>query len=237
MGLRNSLATHQQHVTLALKEYIGNICHVYLDDIIIWLSSLAEHQTNVTLILEALWKSELYCSTKMLMLFTTEIDFLGHHISVWGIEADTSKVACILNWLAPQSAKHIWQFLGLVQYIAAFLPTLAEHTAVLTPLTRKEFNTVLPLWTTEHQQAFDAIKQLVVSWDCLTTINYETPGENKIFITCDASKCRTGAVLAFGLTWETAWPVAFKSWQLNTAQHNYPVHEQEMLAIMWALKK
>ena len=32
-------------------------------------------------------------------------------------------------------------------------------------------------------------------------------------------------------------PVAFESRQMNNAEHNYPVHEQEMLAIMRALKK
>ena len=232
MGMRNSPATHQRRVTLALKDYISKICHVYLDDVIIWSNSLTEHQTNVTLILEALQKAELYCSTKKSMLFTTEIDFLGHHISAQGIEADTSKVACILRWPKPRSAKHVWQFLGLVRYIAAFLPTLAEHTAILTPLTQKECNANFPAWTTEHQLAFDAIKQLVVSRDCLTTIDHETPGENKIFITCDASKHCTGAVLAFGPTWETARPVAFESRQMNGAEHNYPVHEQEMLVIM-----
>ena len=237
MGMRNSPATHQRRVTLALKDYIGKICHVYLDDIIIWSNSLADHQTNVALILEALRKAELYCSTKKSILFTTEVDFLGHHISARGIEADTSKVARILGWPKPQSAKHVRQFLGLVRYIAAFLPTLAEHTASLTPLTRKECNANFPAWTTEHQIAFDAIKRLVVSRDCLITIDHETPGENKIFVTCDASKRRTGAVLSFGSTWETARPVAFESRQMSKAERNYPVHEQEMLAIMRALKK
>lgn len=35
MGLRNMPATHQRHVTLALRHLIGKICHVYLDDVII----------------------------------------------------------------------------------------------------------------------------------------------------------------------------------------------------------
>jgi hypothetical protein len=92
MGMRNSPATHQRRVMLALKDYIGKICHVYLDDIIIWSNSLAEHKTNVGLILEALRKAELYCSLKKSTLFTMEVDFLGHHISAQGIEADDSKV-------------------------------------------------------------------------------------------------------------------------------------------------
>jgi hypothetical protein len=92
IGLRNSPATHQRRVMLALQELISQICHVYLDNIIIWSSSLAEHKVNVALVLEALKKAELYCSLKKSCLFATEIDFLGHHVSAKGIEASTEKV-------------------------------------------------------------------------------------------------------------------------------------------------
>lgn len=189
MGLRNSPATHQRRVTLALSDLIGRICHVYLDDIIIWSSLLVEHKTNVALVLEALQAATLYCSTKKLALFTTEVHFLGHHISGEGIEANGSKVEHIMNWQAPKSAKQVRQFLGLVRYISTFLPALAEHTTILTPLTKRECNSAFPAWRGIHQWAFEAIKGLVLSWDCLTTIEHQNPRDNQIFVTCDASKC------------------------------------------------
>ncbi|RDB23205.1 Transposon Tf2-9 polyprotein [Hypsizygus marmoreus] len=237
MGLRNSPATHQRRVTLALREHIGRICHVYLDDIIIWSSSLEEHKTNVARILESLRVANLFCSLKKSTLFATEIDFLGHHISAKGIEADLSKVERIINWPRPRNAKDVRRFLGLVRYLSAFLPALAEQTAILTPLTKKDCNTVFPTWSRQHQFAFDAIKSLVISRECLTTIDHVNPGDNKIFVTCDASQRRTGAVLSFGPSWERARPVAFESRQLRGPELHYPVHEQEMLAIMRAVTK
>ncbi len=54
---------------------------------------------------------------------------------------------------------------------------------------------------------------------------------------CDASNKRTGAVLSWGPTWETAHPVAFDSMQLSGTQLNYPVHKKELLAIICALEK
>ena len=54
---------------------------------------------------------------------------------------------------------------------------------------------------------------------------------------CNVSDWRTGSVLSFGPTWETARPVVFDSLQLNAAKRNYPVHEKELLAIICALKK
>jgi hypothetical protein len=196
-----------------------------------------EHKKNIGLVLEVLRKAQLYCLLKKSNLFAMEINFLGHHILERGIEDDSDKVSCILKWPVLKSAKQMWQFLGIVRYITVFLPQLAEHMTVLTLLTRKECNTSFPLWTTEHQYAFDAIKALVVSWDCLTTINHEDPGDNKIFVTCNASKRQTGAMLFFGSTWESACLVTFDSHALSGAELNYPVHEQEMLAIMHALKK
>ena len=76
----------------------------------------------------------------------------------------------------------------------------------------------------------------MTSTECLTTIDYDDP-EKKIFLTTDASNRRTGAVLSFGETWESARPVAYDSYQLNAAEKNYPTHELELLAIIKALKK
>jgi hypothetical protein len=107
----------------------------------------------------------------------------------------------------------------------------------LNPLTVKEFNKELPPWTAEHQMAFDTIKALVVSRECLTVINHDNLSENKIFVTTDAHDHCTGAVCGFGPTWESAHLVAFNSMQLSSTQQNYPIHEKELLAIVRALKK
>lgn len=237
MGLRNSPAVHQRRVCSALRSLIGRICHVYLDDIIIWSETLEEHEKHIAMVLEALRVAHLYCSIKKSMLFSREVDFLGHHISDRGIEPDAKKVERIVNWPTPQSSTDVRAFLGLVRYVADFLPLLADHTRILTPLTHKSADSSFPTWEQKHQEAFDSIKRLVLSSDCLTTINHDNMGDNRIFVTCDASDWRTGAVLSYGLTWESARPVAFDSKALKEAQLNYPVHEKELLAIIHALQK
>ena len=60
---------------------------------------------------------------------------------------------------------------------------------------------------------------------------------HKNFVTTDASDTGSGAVLAFGLTYETARPVAYDSRAFKGAELNYPVHEKELLAIIRALAK
>ena len=150
---------------------------------------------------------------------------------------NSSKIVRVLNWPMPKSATDVQGFLGLVHYIAAFFPKLADHTVLLTPLTTKEACKSFPKWTVIHQTAFDAVKGLVVSANCLTMINHENPHDNKIFVPCDASNWRTGATLSFGRTWEMARPITFDSMQPKAAEKNYPVHEKELLAIICALHK
>ena len=237
MGCKNAPATHQQWMNQALRAYIGKICHVYLDDIVIWSCSVEEHQKNVRIILQALRDANLYCSMKKSQLFTTELDFLGHHILARSIKVDGQKVEKIQAWPVPRCAKDVHKCLGLVQYLASFLPWLAEHRSLLTPLTTKEAQKDWPGWTPQHQVAFQNIKDIVLSMECLTTINHDNMGDWEIFVTCDASDWQIGTCLSFGGTWETARPVAWDSVQLSQAEKNYPTQEKEMLTIVRALKK
>ncbi|KAJ2935130.1 hypothetical protein H1R20_g1983, partial [Candolleomyces eurysporus] len=237
MGFRNAPSIHQRRVSRALKAYIGKFCHVYLDDIIIWSDTVEEHLRHVRLVLEALRAHKLYLNPKKCKFLQTSINFLGHIVSGDGIRPDGSKVERILSWPTPTSSTDVRKFLGLVRYIAAFLPNLAEHTMVLNTLTTKECDKVFPEWREEHQVAFEAIKTIVTSPECLTVIDHANPGNNRIFLTTDASDTRMGAVLSYGPTWQEARPVAFDSVPFRGAELNYPVHEKELLAIVTALKK
>ncbi len=103
-GCRNTPATHQWRMFNALCDHIGSICHVYLNDIVIWSQMLEEHRQNVATILECLWKNKLYCLPKKTNLFCLSINFRGHYISANGIEADNKKVEKILDWPVSCSA-------------------------------------------------------------------------------------------------------------------------------------
>jgi hypothetical protein len=237
MGIKNAPAIHQRRVTLALQPHIGRICHVYMDDIAIWSHDLDEHTRNVTTILQALLDNKLYLNPKKTKLFCSEIRFLGHRISAKGVEADEGKTNRVTNWPIPTCAKHVRSFLGLVRYLATFLPNLAQHTAILDELTTKECDKSFPSWEPKHQTAFDAIKVLATSKKCLATIDASLMPGHKIFVTTDASDTGSGAVLSFGPTYDTARPVAYDSRAFKGTELNYPVHEKELLAIIRALAK
>jgi len=222
-------------MTQALLPLIGKICHVYMDDIIIWSNIVEEHEENIQKVLEALQVAHLYCSPKKTDLFALEITFLGHIISTKGIYADPDKIQCILEWPVPTSTTEVHGFLGLVRYLALFIPHLATHTAILDNLIKKEFDKTFPQWTSDYQKAFNAIKEIVTGTGCLTMIDYDS--EENIYMTMDASLIGTDAVLSAGYTWENSRLVAFDSTKYFKAEQHYPMHEQEMLIIVHALKK
>src|SRR5271156_1364924 len=76
MGLRNSPAIHQHQVTHALRELLGKICHIYLNDIIIWSLDFESHVAHCRLVFEALRAACLYINAKKTKLFCDEVNFL-----------------------------------------------------------------------------------------------------------------------------------------------------------------
>jgi hypothetical protein len=192
-----------------------------------------EHNHHPTTLLD----NKLYLNPKKMKLFSLEIRFLGHRISAKGVEADEGKTDRVTNWPIPTCAKQVRSFLGLVRYLATFLPNLAQHMAVLDELTTKECDKSFPSWEPKHQTAFNAIKVLATSKKCLTTIDASLMPGHKIFVTTDVSDTGSGAVLSFGPTYNTAQPVAYDSRAFKGVELNYPVHEKELLAIIRALAK
>ncbi|GAA5825846.1 hypothetical protein JCM11251_000024 [Rhodosporidiobolus azoricus] len=233
-GLCNALATHQGRVNKALRHLIRVCCQAFVDDVIIYSMTLEAHEQNCRAVLKALQDAGLYCSRKKTDLFSLRTEFLGHVISREGIEADPSKIETIKNWAKPSTVTQVRGFLGIVQYLRKFIPQLAEHTAVLTPLTRKGLTRVDHLWTTKEDGAFEAIKRSVTSLPVLKPVDQASGVP--IWLMTDASKVGIGAVLLQGEDWKTAHPCGFWSWQYIAAKKNYPTHEQELLAVVAALK-
>ena len=97
-----------------LHPLIGKICHIYIDNIVIWLNTIAEHIKHIDIIMKALIASRLFCNPKKCDFFLTEMDFLGHHNSARGIEPNKSKIQKILDWLVPMNPTEVWAFLGFV---------------------------------------------------------------------------------------------------------------------------
>ena len=120
----------------------------------------------------------------------------------------------------------------MVNYIAQFIPGLAEWSTVLSSLTRKN----VPFeWRKEHQQAFENIKRLALLTPICKPIDHDN--SDPVYVVADASKRGIGGYYGQGKDYKSMTPAGFHSRAFRPAEFNYPTHDKEMLAIIDCLKK
>jgi hypothetical protein len=155
----------------------------------------------------------------------TEVRFMGHLITADGLKADRAKVEAILDMPAPTDTKGLKRFLGMVNYLAKFLPLLSDMTE---PLRRLEDKDVEWCWLEQHQQAYYTVKKSLAKAPVLRY--YDVSKE--VTIECDASDTGLGAVLM-----QDGQPVVFALRALTDTETRYAQIEKELLAIVWATSK
>src|SRR5579859_3416129 len=93
---------------------------VYLDDMLIYSDSLAEHKRHVRRVLERLREAKLYLKPSKCEFHKEEVAFLGYIIDLGGVQMDPSKLTTITNWPIPKSVHDIRVFLGLDNFHGRF---------------------------------------------------------------------------------------------------------------------
>ena len=241
MGLTNAPAAFMALMENTFREELNKFVLCFLDDILIYSRTREEHVAHLKVVLQRLRDNQLYAKRSKCEFFQAEVGFLGHYVGRDGVRMVQDKVAAVEHWPVPTCQKEVEQFIGLAGYYRRFIDGFSRVAAPLTQLCgtlkkakgsaqrtppKKRF-----FWGAEQQQAFDALKRAVASGPCLAL-----PDESKPYIVhTDASGYATGAVLMQqhegGLR-----PIAFLSKRMSEAEQRYPVHEQELLAILNALK-
>ena len=115
-------------------------------------------------------------------------------------------------------------FLGLTGYYRRFVK---HYGLIAKPLTRllrkKQF-----CWSDEAQQAFDTLKQAMVTTPVLALPNFQEPFE----VETDGSDIGIGAVLM-----QHGQPVAFLSKALGESHKHLSIYEKEFLALIMVVEK
>ena len=88
----------------------------------------------------------------------------------------------------PNKEKELKSFVGAIQYLSKYINNLSAQTDSLRQLLKKDTEWI---WTEEHTQAFENLKQKITQIPCLAHYNSDYP----IVITTDASKKGLGATL------------------------------------------
>jgi hypothetical protein len=172
--------------------------------------------------------NDLYLKPEKCLFDQDRLEFLGLILSADGVQPDTVKVDGIAEWPIPSNLKEVRSYLGFVGYYRIFIPSFAEIARPLFNLTKKgvKFN-----WDHECQQAFDKLKEAIMSYPVL-----RLPDPTLLYrVECDASNYATGAILS-QLDENGIWHlVSFKSKAMTLAKQNYDIFDKELLAVIHAL--
>jgi hypothetical protein len=98
------------------REWLDNFVIVYIDDILMYSSSLEEHAEHFHKVFHRLRENKLYAKPEKCEFGVTEVDFLGHRITQEGLMMDDHKVKVILDWEPPKRQEegknhgYTWEF-------------------------------------------------------------------------------------------------------------------------------
>lgn len=224
-GLKNAPSTFQRLMNNVLRDFINKICIVYMDDILVFSTSLQEHLESLKCIFTALRKAKLKIQTDKCNFLKKETQFLGHLLTTSGVKPNMEKVAIIRKLKIPTTAKQIKSFLGITGFYRKFVKDYAKIAYPMTRFLKKgqTVNTNDPCYIV----AFEKLKHIITNAPILRYPNF-----NKVFkIITDASNFAIGSVLT-----QDGHPIAYASRTLNKHETNYSTIEKELLAIVWSVK-
>ncbi|GJY83865.1 putative reverse transcriptase domain-containing protein [Tanacetum coccineum] len=225
-GLTNAPAVFMDLMNRVFHEFLDKFVIVFIDDILVFSKSKEEHEEHLRTVLQILRQEKLYAkfSKVWLKFWLSKVAFLGHIVSAEGITMDPAKVEAITKWPRPTSVTEVRSFLGLAGYYRRFVEGFSRLALPLTKLMRKGEKFV---WNEEREKSFEELKQRLVSAPILTLPS----GSGGFQIYSDASKKGLGCVLM-----QHGKVIAYASRQLKPYEVNYPTHDLELAAVVFALK-
>ncbi len=112
-------------------------CLVYLDNIIVFGSKLAEHNKRLDEVLARLEQTGLKLNAKKCHLVQEKCVILGHLVSKEGISTDPEKTKVIRDWPIPNNISDLRSFLGCIGYYRQFIRGFAKIAEPLYKLERE----------------------------------------------------------------------------------------------------
>jgi RNase H-like domain found in reverse transcriptase len=156
----------------------------------------------------------------------------SHFIDDRGIHADADKMQRVREWRTPRTYNDVQRFLGLVQYLAHYMPDVSAST---TPLAGCVRNNRPFEWMPLLDKCLQSIKALACKVPILRPVDPKNP--DPIWVITDGSKSGIGAVYGQGLEWQTCRPAGFLSKKFSVAQKHYRTHEHKTVTVLEALMK
>lgn len=226
-GLSIAPSAFSRMMALAFSGLSPERCFSYMDDLIVIGYSEKNHIENLRKVFETCRRCSLKLNPLKSQFFKTEVSFLGHICGDKGLKPDPKKLIAVEKYPRPSDKDAVRRFVAFMNYYRRFIDNFAKISKPLTNLTKKrvEFN-----WTTDCEQAFQLLRQKLLSKPILKYPNFEKP--SKIIV--DASDFACGAVLTQEYD-NVDMPITYISRSFKSGEKNKPPIEKELLAVHFAV--
>ncbi|XP_062557174.1 uncharacterized protein K02A2.6-like [Armigeres subalbatus] len=203
---------------------------VYIDDVVVWGATLAEHNERLQKVLAVLEKNHALLNKDKCVFEVQELEILGFKISGDGISPTDDKVAAIRNFRLPESKEEVRSFLGLLNFMGQFIPHLSSRTEALRSFIRGEVES----FGADQEKAFDDLRHELAS--TVHRLGFFDPKDlTELYV--DASAVGLGAVLTQRDSKNQPRIISFASKGLTKTERVYPQTQREALAVVWAVEK
>lgn len=128
-GHTNAPATFQSLMNEVFQPFLRKFVLVFFDDILVYTTSMAEHEQHLASVLETLRHHQLYANAKKCKIGKPQVSYLGHVVSEEGVVVDWEKIKAMQDWSLPTNLKQLRGFLGLTGYYRHFIKNYAHMAA------------------------------------------------------------------------------------------------------------
>src|SRR6218665_1733401 len=150
--------------------------------------SSEEHDGRLRLVLECLKRNGLTLNTAKCQIGLPKVQFMGHVLSRHGIGPAADKVKAVAETREPGNASEVKSFLGLVNFVARYIPDSSTISEPLRQLIKKDTHFV---FGQKEREASAELKKRLSSAENLAYFEGGAPTQ----VIADASPVDLGAVL------------------------------------------
>jgi hypothetical protein len=224
-GLTNGPASFQAFMNSILGDLIRRGVVVYLDDVLIYSSTIEEHLRLLEEVLRRFRHHKIYLNESKCIFATSKVTFLGHTITNGRISVAVDKVSAIQEMKLPSTKQQVRHVLGVFGFLRDHVKNFAQIALPLTRLTRKHV-----MWSrlpSDAIQAFHQLKAMVIEAPDLHIPN----DKDMLVLACDASDEGMASVF-WQLSDGVRYPVGFFSRRFDDRESKWATRDKECQAVL-----
>ena len=96
--LTNAPSTFQATMNQVFLPYLRKFVIIFFNDILVYSVSISEHLQHLRIVLQTLLENQLFAELSKCQFCQESIEYLGHIVSVSGVQPDPKKIQTMLEW-------------------------------------------------------------------------------------------------------------------------------------------